>query len=100
MGYDVVGYGAAAKAMTLLNFGKIKLDFIIDDNPLKQGLLTPGMDIPIRPVEHLKSIISPITVIPLAWNFYDEIKKRTIEVRGNSPDIYIKYFPKLVKEKV
>jgi len=100
MGYDVVGYGAAAKAMTLLNFGKIKLDFIIDDNPLKQGLLTPGMDIPIRPVEHLKSIMSPITVIPLAWNFYDEIKKRTIEVRGNSPDIYIKYFPKLVKEKV
>ena len=39
-GYVLVGYGAAAKGNTLLNFGKITLDFIIDDNPLKQNLLT------------------------------------------------------------
>lgn len=46
-GYMLIGYGAAAKGNTLLNFGKIKLDVIIDDNPLKQGLYTPGMDIEI-----------------------------------------------------
>ncbi|MFN9898842.1 MAG: hypothetical protein ACK55Z_08645, partial [bacterium] len=35
-GYVLGGYGAAAKGNTLLNFSKIKLDFIIDDNELKQ----------------------------------------------------------------
>jgi 2-polyprenyl-3-methyl-5-hydroxy-6-metoxy-1,4-benzoquinol methylase len=47
-GVEVVGFGAAAKGMTLLNFGKIKLDYIVDDNPLKWELLTPGMNIPIK----------------------------------------------------
>jgi len=32
--YLIVGYGAAAKGNTLLNFGEIHLDYIIDDNPL------------------------------------------------------------------
>lgn len=111
-GYGIVGYGAAAKAMTLLNFGKIDLDFIIDDNPLKQGLLTPGMNIPIHPIDFLtprsqskKTNIKhlpnyPLVFIPLAWNFYDEIKGKTMKVRGRSPDIYIRYFPDLIKQEI
>jgi len=37
-GYHVIGYGAAAKGMTVVNAGNIKLDAIVDDNPLKQGM--------------------------------------------------------------
>ena len=46
-GYRVVGYGAAAKGMTLLNASGIHLDAVIDDNPLKQGLYCPGTTIPV-----------------------------------------------------
>jgi len=42
-GKVVIGYGAPAKGNTLLNAANIALDFIIDDNPLKQVLYARGM---------------------------------------------------------
>jgi 2-polyprenyl-3-methyl-5-hydroxy-6-metoxy-1,4-benzoquinol methylase len=97
LGYKLVGYGAAAKGNTLLNFGKIPLDFIIDDNPLKQNLYTPGMDIPIYSSEELKKYDNntKIVFIPLAWNFFTEITSRIKEKRNNNEDVFIKYFPNL-----
>jgi hypothetical protein len=96
-GYTLVGYGAAAKGNTLLNFGKIKLDIIIDDNPLKQNLLTPGMDIPIVGSDYLLNLSEDqkVVFIPLAWNFYKEIKTRIKDKRNNNNDLFIKYFPGL-----
>jgi hypothetical protein len=95
-GYLIVGYGAAAKGMTLLNFGKIKLDFIIDDNPLKQGLYSPGRHIPIEPISVLdKHHSSKIAFVPLAWNFFDEIKSKIQQRRTVSNDVFIRYFPNL-----
>ena len=72
-GTPVVGYGAAAKGMTVLNANDIQLDWIVDDNELKQGLLTPGTNIPIKDKSSL-DIDEHIVVIPLAWNFFNEIK--------------------------
>jgi SAM-dependent methyltransferase len=96
-GYYVIGYGAAAKGNTLLNFGKIELNYIIDDNDLKWELLTPGMNIPIKGPKFISEIATskPIVFIPLAWNFYDEIRKNIKEQRNNDEDIFIKYFPEL-----
>jgi 2-polyprenyl-3-methyl-5-hydroxy-6-metoxy-1,4-benzoquinol methylase len=100
-GYTLIGYGAAAKGNTLLNFGKIKLDIIIDDNPLKQNLLTPGMNIPIVSSDYLLDLNKhqKIVFIPLAWNFYNEIKKRIKNKRDNNDDIFIKYFPNIIINK-
>jgi hypothetical protein len=96
-GYKLVGYGAAAKGNTLLNFGKIDLDYIIDDNPLKQNLLTPGMDIPIYSSLKLLELSDSDKVIfvPLAWNFFKEIKTRIEDKRKNENDLFVKYFPTL-----
>jgi 2-polyprenyl-3-methyl-5-hydroxy-6-metoxy-1,4-benzoquinol methylase len=100
-GYILVGYGAAAKGNTLLNFGKISLDFIIDDNPLKQNLLTPGMNIPIFGPEKINQISQndKVVFVPLAWNFYSEIRNRITERRKNENDFFVRYFPNLVLEK-
>jgi 2-polyprenyl-3-methyl-5-hydroxy-6-metoxy-1,4-benzoquinol methylase len=100
-GYILVGYGAAAKGNTLLNFGKISLDFIIDDNPLKQNLLTPGMNIPIFGPEKINQISEndKVVFVPLAWNFYSEIRNRITERRKNDNDFFVRYFPTLVLEK-
>jgi hypothetical protein len=96
-GYILVGYGAAAKGNTLLNFGRINLDFIIDDNPLKQGLFTPGRDIEIINSDYLSELDESrkVVFVPLAWNFFKEIKSRIKAKRNNKNDLFIKYFPGL-----
>ena len=88
-----IGYGAAAKGMTVLNAGQIILDYIVDDNPLKQGLFCPGTNIPIVSLEHIINDDNLI-IVPLAWNFYDEIVSKVKSLR-NKRDTFVKYFPKL-----
>ena len=48
------------------------LDFIVDDSPLKQGLYTPGMHIPVVPASELYTR-RPDYVVVLAWNFAQAI---------------------------
>lgn len=93
----VIGYGAAAKGMTVLNAGGIKLAYIIDDNPLKQGLLCPGSDIPVKNSSILDTE-GNLIIIPLAWNFYNEIYNKVKYLRPASDDKFIKYFPELKEQ--
>ncbi|MEK7179288.1 MAG: SAM-dependent methyltransferase, partial [Patescibacteria group bacterium] len=83
------------KGNTLLNFGNIALDYIIDENPLKQKLYTPGMNILIEPPERLIQEKRPALVIPLAWNFFEEIYKKTKGFRPRTDDRFLLYFPSL-----
>jgi hypothetical protein len=94
-GYKLIGYGAAAKGNTVLNYIKFPLDFVIDDNPLKQDHFTPGQHCPIVPSTILDSLSAndKVVFVPLAWNFYDEITKRIKLRRNNSNDYFVKYFP-------
>jgi hypothetical protein len=96
-GYTIVGYGAAAKGNTLLNFSGLKLDFIIDDSPLKQGKFTPGTSCPIVSIKELDQYTDQdrLVFVPLAWNFFAEIKNRIQTVRTNGNDCFVKYFPKV-----
>jgi 2-polyprenyl-3-methyl-5-hydroxy-6-metoxy-1,4-benzoquinol methylase len=102
-GIPVVGFGAPAKGNTLMNFAGIGPDFTIDENPLKQGLYCPGVNVPIYGIEKLKELdpTKPVCFIPLAWNFYDEIVKKIKANRQESNDIYVKYFPSFeIKEEI
>lgn len=94
-GYTVIGYGAAAKGMTLLNAGEIELDFIVDDNKLKQGLYTPGMNILVHDPDHLLYYDRPVVFIPLAWNFFAEIKTKIKQLRPDYQDQFVLYFPEI-----
>jgi len=74
-GRRVAGYGAAAKGNTLLNYcgiGPELLDYVADKNPLKVGLYTPGMHLPVVPAARLAEDRPDYTLI-LAWNMADEI---------------------------
>ena len=99
-GKVLIGYGAPAKGNTLLNASNVVLDFIIDDNPLKQGLYTPGMRIPIFSSEKLREYvdIENIVFVPLAWNFFDEIKAKIEKMRPNKKDAFLRYFPYVYTE--
>ena len=77
-GRSIAGYGAPAKATTLLeNFGlgAETIDFIADDSRLKQGLLTPGSHIPVVAADAIYER-KPDYVVVLAWNFADSIIAR------------------------
>lgn len=79
----IVGYGAAAKGNTLLNYFQIDnkiLDFIVDDSPLKQGLYTPGTCIPIYSPDKLKGD-QPDYLLLLAWNYAESILKKEQKLR-------------------
>jgi len=101
-GVPVVGYGAPAKGNTLMNFAQEGPDFIIDDNPLKQGMFTPGNCVPIYGTDYLKANfenVDKLCIIPLAWNFFKEIKTRTKNVRPGKNDIFVRYFPEFKVEE-
>jgi hypothetical protein len=93
----IVAFGAAAKGCIFLNATNLtdrEIDYIIDDNTLKQGLYTPGMNIPIVSIDILEELREKqIAFVPLAWNFFKEIKGKIKTNRDVASDIYIKYFP-------
>lgn len=74
-GKTVAGFGAPAKATTLLALASITSDllpFTVDSNPSKQGRYIPGVHIPIlAPQALLES--RPDYVVILPWNLKDEI---------------------------
>ncbi|MBC7520123.1 MAG: methyltransferase domain-containing protein [Sandarakinorhabdus sp.] len=74
-GKTVAGYGAAAKGNTLLNYcgaGADAMLFIADRSPAKQGRLSPGSRIPIRPPEAIFEA-RPDYVLILPWNLRTEV---------------------------
>lgn len=82
-GRRVVGYGAPAKATTLLaatGLGREHLDYITDSTPAKQGRYMPGNHIPIRAPDALHEDV-PDYVLLLAWNFADSILEQERELR-------------------
>jgi hypothetical protein len=71
----VIGYGAAAKGNTLLNYSGVKgdlLSVIVDQNPAKIGKFAPGSRIPIVDMAIIQQI-KPDYILVLPWNLMDEI---------------------------
>jgi SAM-dependent methyltransferase len=73
----IAGYGSPAKATTFLNYfgiGSSHIDYIIEDNPLKNGKYLPGVKIPIKNKEYCYNHL-PDLIVVMAWNFFDYIKE-------------------------
>jgi len=80
-GKTIAGFGAPTKATTLMNHFGIDeniLDFIVDENPLKQGLYTPISNIPVLPSSEIYNK-KPDYVLILAWNFAKPIMQNHIK---------------------
>jgi methylation protein EvaC len=95
-GKRVVGYGATSKSTTVTNYcgiGPEHIEFISDTTPIKQGKLTPGSHIPVKPYEaFLQSL--PDYALLFAWNHATEIfeKEETFRARGGK---WITFVPKV-----
>ncbi|MFW9081024.1 methyltransferase domain-containing protein [Pseudomonas sp. P2757] len=82
-GKRVVGYGAAAKGNTLLNYAGIRADllaWVADANPHKQGKFLPGSRIPIVAPERI-AVEKPDYILVLPWNLLSEVTEQLAEAK-------------------
>ena len=95
-GHSIAGYGAPTKSTTLMNhfeLGDHFIDYIIDDNELKQGKYSPLLHIPIVSKKELDKDSKPDYLIILAWNFAESIIKK-VRNEGIFKGSYIIPLPK------
>jgi SAM-dependent methyltransferase len=80
-GKRVLGYGAAAKGNTLLNYAGIRADLlpaVADRAASKQGKLLPGSHIPVISPEQLAAeAVDNLLVLP--WNLIEELRQQLPE---------------------
>ena len=82
-GKKIIGYGAAAKGNTLLNYCGVKKDmisFVVDASPAKQGKFLPGSHIPVVAENEIKKF-QPDFVIIFPWNISEEIMSQIEYIR-------------------
>lgn len=82
-GKSIVGYGAAAKGNTFLNYCGIRtdfLDYVVDDSPYKQKHLLPGTRIPVYSSQKITQT-KPDYVLILPWNLKTEIAGKLSAMR-------------------
>ncbi len=83
-GRQTVGYGAAAKGNTLLNYCGVRkdlLEYVVDRSPHKQGLFLPGTHIPVVAEDCLRQT-KPAYVLILPWNLSAEISLQLSYIRA------------------
>ena len=79
----LVGLGAPARGVVIMNYCKIDnndMEYIIDDTPLKQGKVAPGVHIPVKPMEVLKNEKQRKTFLLLSWNYKESFVNRLKEI--------------------
>ena len=82
-GKTVVGYGAAAKGVTLVNYCGVRddlVDYVVDKSPYKQNHFMPGVRIPIYAPERVFET-KPDYLLILPWNLKKEISEQMAGVR-------------------
>jgi SAM-dependent methyltransferase len=88
-GKRVFGMGAPVKGNTLLNYcgiGRNYLDCLVEKNPLRRGLYSPGMHLPIVMEDELPG--HPDVYYVLAWNFKKEILANNRALLERGVDFY------------
>ena len=86
-GKKIAGYAATSKSTTVLNYCEIGndiIDYICDTTDEKIDKYSPGMHIPIVPVEHFRNNMPDIAYL-FAWNHKEEIfnKEKTFSEKNN-----------------
>lgn len=86
-GNRMVGYGASHSTTTLTYHFELAqfMEYLVDDNPIKNGLYSPGYHLPVHPSEKLYKD-KPDYVIILAWQYRQPIiakNKAFLEMGGS-----------------
>ena len=97
-GKKVIGYGASAKGISLINYCDLNVNdisFIVDDTPQKQSKYAPGSRIPIVDPDWFE-LAKPDYIVLLAWNFAKELIRNLKDYNLNG----VKYIVPIPKVKI
>ncbi len=90
----IVGYGATSKSTTVTVYcglGLDQIEYISDTTPIKQGKLSPGAHIPVKPHEEFVKD-PPDVALLFAWNHRDEIYAKEKNFGGK----WLNYVPEVI----
>lgn len=94
-GKRIYGMGAPVKGNTMLNYfgvGRQYLECLVEKNPLRKGLFSPGMHLPILMEDD--SLPPPDVYYVLAWNFKKEIIANNEALLRSGVEFYFPVNPK------
>jgi len=95
-GKTVYGFGAPVKGNTMLNYfgvGPDLIQYLVEKNPLRRGLYSPGMNIPLLIEDEVKEL--PDIYYVLAWNFKKEILANNQKMINEGVEFYFPVNPKI-----
>ncbi|MBL9140424.1 MAG: methyltransferase domain-containing protein, partial [Phycisphaerae bacterium] len=95
-GARVVGYGATSKSTTIMNYcgiGPDLVEFITDTTPNKQGKVTPGSHVPVKPHADFAARY-PEYALLFAYNHAQEIMEKE-QAFAKSGGRWITYVPEV-----
>ena len=80
-GKKIAGFGASITGTTLIHHFQLEdfFDYLIDDNKAKHGMFSPGIHLPVYPMEEIKTL-KPDIVYVLAWRFLDNFIERKNQI--------------------
>ena len=98
----IIGYGASAKAVTIINYCNLKEDYFeyfFDTTKQKINKLLPGTKIKVKKYKKLKDVKKYVFLG--AWNFYNEIvKKEDYFFHGLGKFITHVPYPRIIHKKI
>lgn len=87
----VAAYGAAGRAVTLLNMlgdTSVRVRYVVDDSPERAGRIVPGVGIPIVPASRLLEE-PPSVLVVTAWTYIDQIAERVRQMLDPPPRLLV-----------
>ena len=96
-GKKIYGMGAPVKGNTLLNYfgiGPETIECLVEKNPMRKGLYSPGMHIPVMLESEIRE--PPDIYYVLAWNFKKEILENNRHLVEKGVEFYFPVDPKEV----
>lgn len=90
-GIEIYGFGASVGVTTILyKFGLNRyIRYLVDDNPMRDGLLSPGMGIPVFLADQAMEKIEKGAVVLLAWRYEEKILAHHMKKNID----FIRFFP-------
>jgi hypothetical protein len=94
-GKVVAGFGASVGVTTMLYHFELEgiVDYLLDDNPVRQGRFSPGMALEVKSPEILATENRPDIVLLLAWRYAGPIIQKHAKLYQNQGGQFLQLLP-------
>jgi SAM-dependent methyltransferase len=101
-GKVVAGFGASVGVTTMLYHFELEgiVDYLLDDNPVRQGRFSPGMALEVKSPKILETENRPDIILLLAWRYAGPIIKKHGKQYQNHGGQFLQLLPTVAHLKI